>query len=362
MKTSCSSRRAVGLAMALSVAGCPARLEPRFASVKRHQLAGVFADALSPSRDGARWLVLNLPNELRMYEDFGREPRVRGLNAGEAAIGWLDSARVFLAHAEAGSAVGTGTQLVHILDDELRPLNIVKLPKHDPPLSPTMFAVSPSGRFIAVDSAVFDTQRGSWVLQAAMHAGQNSLEFSGDDWLLTASYHDERVRLRSLRDTTEYARFMPEEVTAATFDAASRVVFVGTRSDAYAWNVVSNDVERAGVGRVQSLRLCEGGRALAVLGERHLWLLDTRTFKTRFKIKLRARALDLAADGALVAVSDDSGVVYAIDAHAGKLLASAQVMSDRILALAVHAATRRVVATSARDRISSLVVIGLPKR
>jgi hypothetical protein len=37
-------------------------------------------------------------------------------------------------------------------------------------------------------------------------------------------------------------------------------------------------------------------------------------------------------------------------------------MSDRILALALHAATRRVVAASARDRNSSLVVIGLPER
>ncbi len=364
MKTSsCSTARSVVLGMALCLAGCPARLEPRFASVQHHQLAGVFADALSPSRDGNHWLVLNAPHELRMYEDFAKAPQLHGLDGGIDATGWMDGERVFLAHSEGGSTPSEPVvRVVALLDSGLRTLSVVKLPKHEPELSANMYAVSPSGRFIAVDSAVFDTQRGAWLLQRAMHASQTALEFSGDDWLLTASYHDERVRLRSLRDKTEYARFMPEEVTGATFDAASRVAFVGTRSDVYAWNVVSNELERAGVGGVQSLRLCDGGRVLAVLGDRHLWLLDTQTLKTRFKIKLQAHALDLAVDGALVAVSDDSGVVYGVDAHAGKLLASAQVMSDRILALAVHAATRRVVAASARDRISSLVVIGLPER
>jgi hypothetical protein len=333
-------------------AGCQHVL-PKFAHIaKSERLDGTSPRSISSAPNGERWLVVRELTDALLYTDLSSAPKLRELPRLVRG-GFLDDERVFLASADTVDIWNAS------FDERLVHEQIPTAP--DPHLPGDLLQVSPSGRFIAKDIAVYDTHERRWLALAARHGHQSVLEFSGDAWLLSGGFWDERIVLRSLTDDTLREWSTPDKITSATFDPASGWIFVGTKGGAFAYHKDGDAQGRkVASGEIVDVALFDEGRALAVLSVRHLKVIDTKSLRERASFRLEAEGRALSADGTLVAAGDSEGRVYAWDGREARLLASEMVLPGLVISIAVNARVRRALAASSDARAVNLVMLTLP--
>lgn len=349
------------LLLITAVTGCMPMRAPEFAQLSRYDLPGVIASAVAPSSDGTRWLVLNKPDELLVYTSFDNEPAKRTLEGGAISSGWLDEGRVFLAYSELPpEPKGAPVQKVELWNSDLsKRTALITIPVRKNILPGRMVSVSRNGQLVAEDSAVYDVRKGAWLLDDETHESQSAQSIRGE-WVLTAGYQDKHVVVRSLTSAAKRDWLAPAQITSAVMTHSGGTVYVGTRSDVFAWPTKQQTAVRFRAGAVVDVQLMDHEHTLAVLGERYLWLLDANTLQELRAFRLLGTGFSLAVDGTLAAVGDEDGRVYVFDSKVGAL-ATQHALSGAVHALGVKEKTRTVVASNSGEPGSTLVVLKVPE-
>jgi hypothetical protein len=222
--------------------------------------------------------------------------------------------------------------------------------------------VSGSGRYVAVDHAVYDRQEARWLQGGTQHGHQTALEVVAERAVVSGGYWDERVLVRTLPSGAQEAFPFGEHVTAASYDATLERVFAGTAAGVVSVHVVSKDTRWfRRTGKVAALHVLAGAGALGVLAEGKLWLLSAGTLTERTSFDLNAEDARMVADDTWLAVADAKGRVHVVDVADERVLASDVLASGPIEALAVSRRMRRVLASVRKGEGSMLLAASIAR-
>ena len=307
---------------------------------------------LSVSRDGNRFVFGGGVRAVYSWAAPWGRPASIQIAGGVEGAGLLEDGRIY----------GADREHVEVWGPTLaRRESRVIFPASEPPLSASRVVVSPGGSFIAIDDAVLDVASGRLSVPAIRHATITAVVFAGDTHLLTAGFHDRRVRVMVLPSGPDSNWYAPDPVVAAALTHDGALALVATNGGAFLWSPGSKEPRaRWGWGDIEDVCFLGDGRSAAVLAGRKLHVIDVATLKETFTVKLEADGTALACDGDLSAMGDDDGRVYAYEASGRRLFGRTVELRGGVRAIAVSASSRLVLAVTNDERGAQGVLLRVP--
>jgi hypothetical protein len=307
---------------------------------------------LAVSHDGSRFVIGSGLYAVYLWTPpWGRLSSIQ-VAGGVQGAGLLEDGRIY----------GADRSHVELWSSTLsRRASEIVFPVSDPPLSAKRVVVSPGGRFVAIDDAVLDVASGQLSVPATRHATITAIVFAGDTHLLTAGFHDRRVRVLALPSGPEADWYAPYPVVTAAMTHDAALALVATNVGAYLWSPGSKEpLGHWGWGDIEGVCFLADERSAALLAGRTLHVIDIATLKEVFSVRLDADGTALACDGDLSAVGDDEGRVYVYEASRRQLFEHAGDLRGGVRAIAVSARARRVLALTNDEGRAQGVLLGIP--
>jgi hypothetical protein len=230
---------------------------------------------------------------------------------------------------------------------------------------PAQFAVSsPSGRYVAFDTSVYDVEAMRIMVQTDPVEDQRGLAFAGNRMVLVTRVHDPQLTILRLDGRETRERHVPDDVRAGAISSDGRYTAAGTDRDVLVYDGELSDpvCERRTKAPVEELQFSGSARWLAVLSGKRLLVLNATSCEPLATLLLLDTGAALDVDADLIAVADASANVYVFDVFNDRLVGRAKPFGSKVSHLRLNAASRSLLVAANGESAAEVKLLRITGR